>query len=165
MMRYSIVHGARQSFRHFYSGALRSFAVQALAGEPIEMQEDAGQLRDFVHIEDVIGAHLAVLRNPRADYEIFNVGSGRKDNVLNLAKVVSDCVGTSFQPYIRGIFRAGSARNSIMNIDKLKKLGWRPKHALEDNVRDYIAWIRNYPEAIRHLRRTYRDLRQKKILQ
>lgn len=165
VLRYSIVHGSRQSFRHFYSGALRSFAVQAIMGEPIEMQEDAGQLRDFVHIEDAIDAHLVVLKDPRADYEIFNVGSGRKDDVLNLAKIASDCVGASFQPDIRGIFRVGSARNSIMNVDKLKKLGWRPKHALGDNVRDYIAWIRNYPEAIRHLHRTYRDLRQRKILQ
>lgn len=165
LVRYSIVHGTRQSWRHFYSGALRSFVVQALAGEPIEMQEDAGQLRDFVHINDVTAAHIKILENPKANYEIFNIGSGRKnDTVLTLSKIVSRLAGTPHNPVIKGIYRAGGARHSLMDVGKLKKLGWETKHTLEDNVRDYIEWMRRYPEAIQYLHRTYKDMREKKII-
>lgn len=165
LLRYSIVHGPRQSFRHFYSGALRSFVVQALAGEPIEMHEDAGQLRDFVHINDCVSAHIAVLENQKANYEIFNVGSGRKgDTVLSLSKMVSRLAGVPPRPVINGAYRAGGARHSLMDVSKLKKLDWKPAHSLSDNVHDYIEWARKYPEAIRYLHRTYRDMKKKGIV-
>src|SRR3989344_1546203 len=165
LVRYSIVHGPRQSFRHFYSGALRSFVAQALAGEPIEMHEDAMQLRDFVHINDVTAAHVKILESPKANYEIFNIGSGRKnDMVLKLSKTVSRCAGVSHRPIIKGMYRAGGARHSLMNVEKLKKLGWKPTHTLEDNARDYIEWMRKYPEAIQYLHRTYGDMKKRGII-
>ena len=67
-LRFSIVLGARQSFRHFYSGALRSFAVNVRNGEPIEMNEDGGQLRDFVHVKDGARAILKTLKNPPTNF-------------------------------------------------------------------------------------------------
>lgn len=164
LVRYSIVHGARQSWRHFYSGALRSFAVQALAGEPIEMHEDAGQTRDFVHIDDVTRAHLFLLRSPRANGEVFNIGSGRKDIVLNLAKAVIKVLGIPFRSDIQGIYRVGAARDSLMDVSKMKKLGWKPQKTLEDNARDYIEWVREYPEAIMYLHETYITMKKRDIL-
>ena len=164
ILRYSIVHGARQSFRHFYSGALRSFVVPALAREPIEMREDARQLRDFVHIKDAISSHIKVLESPKADYEIFNIGSGRKgDTVLKLGKLVSKYAGVPFRPVIKGVFRRGSTRHSLMNVEKLKKLGWEPKCKLEDSARDYLVWVKQYPEAIGYLHRTYNDMKKRGI--
>ena len=76
LLRFSIVLGPRQSFRHFYSGALRAFSVYALAGEQIKMNEDGLQTRDFVHVQDVASAHRLALEDSRLDYESFNVGSG-----------------------------------------------------------------------------------------
>jgi len=165
LLRYSIVHGSRQSFRHFYSGALRSFVVQALAGEPIEMHEDARQIRDFVHIKDAVRAHIKVLESPKADYEIFNIGSGRRtDTVWKLSRLVSKCAGVPFRPIVKGIFRKGGARHSLMNVDKLKKLGWKPECSLEDNARDCVDWMRKYPEAIRYLHNTYGDMKKRGII-
>ena len=74
-LRYSIVLGPHQSFRHFYSGALRAFAVNVLNNEPISMNEDGRQTRDFVNVKDVAAAHLEVLNNSQADGQIFNVGA------------------------------------------------------------------------------------------
>jgi len=163
-LRYSIVQGSRQSFRHFYSGALRDFCVRALAGLPIVMQEDAGQIRDFVNVHDVIDAHLLVLRNKNANYEVFNVGSGKNTKVIELARTVCRVVGIPFKPEVAGEFRTNSPRNSKMNIDKLKELGWLPKRTLEDSVREYVNWVRSYPEAINYWKKTYTTMRKKKIL-
>ncbi len=163
-LRYSIVHGPRQSFRHFYSGALREFAVLALAGLPIRMHEDGGQIRDFVHVEDVTRAHLTVLKNKKADFRIFNVGSGRTTKVIDLARIVAKVAGVPFQPELKGIFRLGTPRHSPMDISKLKKLGWKPRKVLEDNVRDYIEWVNHYPEAKKYLRQTYTKMKKEGTL-
>ncbi|MBI2405390.1 SDR family NAD(P)-dependent oxidoreductase [Candidatus Gottesmanbacteria bacterium] len=163
-LRYSIVQGSRQSFRHFYSGALRDFAVRALAGLPIVMQEDGRQIRDFVNVHDVVDAHLLVLRNKHADYQVFNVGMGRNTRVVELAKAVCRIAGTAFKPSRKGEYRINSPRHSKMNIDRLKKLGFAPKHTLEDSVREYIDWVRHYPEAISYWKRTYGKMRRDNIL-
>ena len=163
-LRYSIVQGPRQSFRHFYSGALKDFSIRALAGLPIVMQEDGQQIRDFVNVYDVVNAHLVVLQNKKADYQVFNVGSGKDTIVAELAKTVCRVAGVPFKLEMAGEFRINSPRNSKMSIIKLKDLGWMPKRTLEDSVREYIDWARNYPEAISYWKKTYENMRQENIL-
>ena len=152
-LRYSIVHGPYQSFRHYYSGALRSFVAMALSGRDIEYHEDAQQLRDFVHAKDVADAHLCLLEDSRTDWQIYNVASGRTTSVFDLAKTVSDIVGVPFKTSKTVRFREATPRNSIMDISKLKNLDWQPSHTLEDNVRDYVDWVRKYPEAHKYFSR------------
>lgn len=163
-LRYSIVQGSRQSFRHFYSGALRDFCVRALADQPIVMQEDSLQVRDFVNVHDVVDAHLKVLKDPRADYQVFNVGSGSQTKVRDLAKMVCTATGVKFRPILPGLFRINAPRDSIMDISKLKKLGWHPKRKLSDSVKEFVKWIRNYPEAIKYLKESMKKLEKEKIL-
>ena len=159
-LRYSIVQGARQSYRHFYSGALRDFSVRALTGRPIVMQEDANQIRDFVNVRDVVSAHLTVLKNRRADFQIFNVGSGKKTRVKDLAKTVCRLAKVPFKPVIQGMFRINAPRHSIMDISKLKKLGWKPMYSIEDSAKEYLAWVKNYPEATAYWDKTYKKMEQ-----
>ena len=163
-LRYSIVHGSRQSFRHFYSGALREFCVRAITGLPMVLHEDGNQVRDFINIHDAIAAHLVVLENPKADYQVFNVGSGQATRVLDLAMLVCRQAGVKFRPVLEGRYRLRTARRSLMDISKLKKLGWRPTHTLKDNVQEYLSWIRQYPEAVDYLEKTYRELARTKVL-
>src|SRR3989344_2065696 len=151
IVRYSIVHGARQSFRNFYSGALRVFAIQALAGESPNIHEDGRQIRDFVNIKDVTSAHLKILGDTRTDFEVFNIGSGRVTTVLDLAKLVAKEAGVPFTPVISGAFRLNTPRHQIMDISKLKKLGWFPRFSLADNVKEYVSWVKQYPEARKYL--------------
>ena len=164
-LRYTIVHGARQSFRHFYSGALRQIAVMALSGEDIVLHEDGRQLRDYVNVHDVIDAHLCVLQNPKADFEAFNVGSGCATKVRALAEIIVKEVGIQAPIKTPGLYRIGAPRHSPSDISKLKKLDWAPKRAITDGVRDYIEWIRQFPEAKKSLIETLHTMKKKKLLQ
>ncbi len=150
-LRYCIVHGPRQSFKNFYSGALRQFAVMALTSGVITMHEDGQQLRDFVHIKDVVSANLAVLKSPQADFQTFTVGSGAPTRVIDLAKLVARECGALFKYELPGLYRVATARHSIADVTKLKSIGWAPKYQIGDNVRDYVAWIKQYPEAREYL--------------
>ena len=128
------------------------------------MQEDGQQKRDFVNIHDVTDAHLLVLQNKNTDYQVFNLGSGIETRVIELAKMVCEVAGTTFTPEMREEFRINSPHNAIMNIDKFKALGWKPKRSLENSVREYATWVRNYPEALRFWRKTYKNMRKENIL-
>lgn len=158
-LRYTIVHGPRQSFRNFYSGALRQLAVMALSDQPLVLHEDANQIRDFVHIADIVRAHMVVLGNPRANGQTFTVGSGRKTRIRDLARMILRITGKRLPIQAPGLYRTGTARHSIADIRKLRALGWTPRKTLEDNVRDYVEWVRDYPEARRFLVQTLKKLK------
>ena len=137
-LRYSIVLGTGQKFKDVDSGALRSFVEMARSGEVVT-HEDGLKLRDFVNIDDVIEAHIVVATNSKADYEVFNVGAGKSIEVMELAKYVADKFWVGARA--GGKKRFCTARHSLMNIDKLKSLGWEPKHTWREAVDEYIRGV------------------------
>lgn len=140
VLRYSIVQGARQSPKNLYSGALRIFVTQALAGKPLTVYEDGQMLRDFVNIKDVVAANLLALKNKKTDFEIYNVGGGRGYRVLDFAELVKRVTHSSSSVVVAG-FRRTDTRHAVSDISKLKKLGWRPRHTPEESIREYVAWL------------------------
>ena len=149
ILRYSIVQGPRQSPYNLYSGAMRIFVSQALAGVPITVYEDGEESRDFINIKDVVSANLLSLKNPKTTFEILNVGGGKAYKVLDFAMLVKKTTGTT-SPIIIGSFRRTDTRHAISDISKLKKLGWQPKFNTKDSLVDYVAWFQRegYAEKI-----------------
>lgn len=139
VLRYSIVQGPRQSPRNLYSGALRIFIQQALAGEPVTVYEDGRQQRDFVNVHDVVAANLTVLRSPESDFEVFNVGGGSAVRVLDFARAVVAATG-SRSAIVVGGFRRTDTRHAVSGIDKLMRLGWKPARGIDTSIRDYVSW-------------------------
>jgi dTDP-L-rhamnose 4-epimerase len=146
-MRYSIVQGPRQSFRNAYSGVLRIFAMQLLAGERPTVYEDGLQRRDYVWAGDVARANLLVLESDQANYQAFNVGAGRAWTVLEFARIMAKAAGrTDLEPLVRGEYRAGDTRHIISDISRLRALGWQPQGSPEQSARDYLAWAQDQPD-------------------
>jgi dTDP-L-rhamnose 4-epimerase len=164
-MRYSIVQGARQSYRNAYSGAMRIFAMQALAGQPLTVYEDGQQLRDFVYVGDVARANLLVFEDARADYQAFNAGGGRATTVLDFARCVAARAGRASQPRVTGEYRFGDTRHILSDVARLSALGWAPQGTLEGNIDEYLAWaqvqpdFRNYADEARAHMRTVGTVR------
>ncbi len=163
-LRYSIVLGPRQSLKHFYSGALRAFTVNALSGEPMQMNEDGKQTRDFVGVEDVARAHLAVLQDARADFKVFNVGSGETTKIIDLARIVSEEAKVPFNPSLAKRFRIGDARHQTMDIRALRALGWSPRQSLREVISAYVAWVKKIGYKKETLARNYRQLKREGVL-
>jgi len=145
-MRYSIVQGPRQSLHNAYSGACRIFCLSLHFDQAPVVYEDGMQLRDFVNIGDVIRANVLVLEDPRANFEVFNVGGGRTITVLAFARLVARCFGKDIEPGIPGAFRFGDTRHIFSDVSKLKALGWTPKRSVEESVRQYMAWLVQQPD-------------------
>lgn len=146
-MRYSIVQGPRQSFRNAYSGVLRIFAMQTLAGERPLIYEDGRQLRDYVYVGDVARANQLVLEDPRADYQAFNVGAGQAWTVLEFARIMTEAAGRpDLEPYIPGEYRFGDTRHIVSDITRLRALGWEPKGHPAQSAREYLEWATRQPD-------------------
>jgi len=140
-LRYSITQGPRQSLFNQYSGICRIFAGRALQGEPLIVYEDGLQTRDFVHIADVVDANMLVLEKDEANFQAFNVGSGRSTTVLEFANLVRAKLSRDIGLTVTGEYRRGDNRNSVSSIERLGALGWRPKRDLSTNLDDFLAWV------------------------
>ncbi|EKD23157.1 MAG: NAD-dependent epimerase/dehydratase, partial [uncultured bacterium] len=117
-MRYSIVHGPRQSLKNAYSGALRIFTLKMLANQSPTIFEDGLSQRDYVSVFDVARANADVLESDKANYENFNVGSGKSFTVIELAEIIARTIGIDANLTPCGEFRVGDNRHAVSDISK-----------------------------------------------
>ena len=159
-LRYSITQGARQSLYNHYSGICRIFFSRSLRNMPLIIYEDGKQTRDFVHVQDVVDANMLVLEKDGANFQTFNVGSGKRTTVLEYANLVLTALRSTVGLKISGEYRRGDNRHSVSSIENLWQLGWRPQRDLSTIMDEFLAWIRsvggipeNIVDAYDHMRR------------
>ena len=119
--------------------------MRVRTGQPPVIYEDGEQLRDYVSVHDVIEANLLVLRDSRADYQVFNVGADRRVTVRSLARLVIEAAGAGMEPEFAGLYRVGDSRHIFSDVSKLRALGWAPQVAQQEMVREYLAWSAEQP--------------------
>ena len=141
VMRYSIVQGPRQSFYNAYSGAMRIFALSIFFDRPPTIFEDGQQVRDFINIQDVVDANVMVLENPKADFQVFNVGGGQAWTVQQFYDTMQDQVGKHLAPKIDGAYRYGDTRHIFSDTTRLQRLGWSPKRNVSDSIESYWQYL------------------------
>jgi dTDP-L-rhamnose 4-epimerase len=160
-MRYSIVQGPRQSFYNAYSGACRVFCLALHFGHEPAIYEDGLQVRDFVNIHDVVDANLLALEDPRADYQVFNVGGGRAWTVNEFAQIAGRAFGAEIAPRPSGLYRFGDTRHICSDVTRLRGLGWSPRRGPEESVAEYVAWLRrqeNIEDVLAYAERTMKEM-------
>lgn len=141
-LRYSIVHGGRQTLKNVYSGALRIFALQLASGQNPTIFEDGKQIRDYVSVKDVALANVLVMESPEADFEVYNVGGGKAYSVIELAKKIAKQLKVKVDFKASGNYRKGDIRHACSGIEKLKKLGWKPQSSEEENIKEFLKWFK-----------------------
>lgn len=158
-LRYSITQGPRQSLYNHYSGICRIFFSRAMQEQPLIVYEDGLQTRDFVHIQDVVDANLLVLQNSDADFQAFNVGSGKSTSVLDYAQAVLAKLQSASRVHTPGEYRRGDNRHSVSSIQKLSRLGWTPRRNLSTILDDFGAWVESIGGIPKEIPDAYSDMR------
>jgi dTDP-L-rhamnose 4-epimerase len=148
-LRYFNTYGPRQALSNPYTGVAVIFCTRILNGNPSLIFEDGLQSRDFVHVKDIVQANLLVLENPNADYQVFNVGTGRPLAILDLARILLDQLGRpDLEPQIVQRFRAGDIRHCYADISRIQAIGYTPQTSLEEGISDLIQWVTKQPKAL-----------------
>ncbi|PCJ96226.1 MAG: epimerase [Zetaproteobacteria bacterium] len=88
--RFFNVYGPRQDPKSPYSGVISIFADHVLNQETIHIFGDGSQTRDFVYVGDVIRFLMAGMRHCKNDYDIFNVCTGVKTTIKDLASAMGN---------------------------------------------------------------------------
>jgi UDP-glucose 4-epimerase len=83
--------GPRQTGR--YGMVIPNFVRQGLSGHTITVHGDGTQTRSFCHVADVVGALMALVNEPRAVGEVFNVGNSEEISIMALAERVRERTG------------------------------------------------------------------------
>jgi UDP-glucose 4-epimerase len=101
--------------------------------------EDGTCVRDYVHVVDLIDAHIKALNLLGAPgHEIYNLGSGSGYSVRQVVKAASDAIGYSIA-FVDSPRRAGDPAVLIADISKAKRmLGWSPTRDLDTMVADTL---------------------------
>ncbi len=132
ILRPSNVYGPRQR-TDADGGVTAIFLERLLTGEPLEIHGNGRQMRDFIHVSDVVSAVLAALA-VEGDV-IWNVASGEATAVLDLAEMMAElaCRPAQFEYRPR---RAGDIARSLLSADALRCTGlWGPPLPLVRGLR------------------------------
>lgn len=159
-MRYSIVHGPRQSLKNAYSGALRTFTMKIMNGETLATFEDNLSTRDFVSIHDVVKANILVLESAQANYQAYNVGGGKGYTVADLAQMIGKYLKKDVRFAEKIEYRLGDTRHAVSDISKLKQLGWKLEYSEEATVKEYLDWVKKQGFDISYLHEAEKKMRE-----
>lgn len=140
-LRYFNVYGPRQDYRRSIPPVMSAFIIKLLKGERPIIYGDGSKKRDFIHVDDVNAFHLLCLKDKRTEGKIFNLGSGKNYSVLEIYEMTSKLVGKSLAPIFKPDL-PGEAWETLADISRAKKLGWKPKISLEDGLRDMIDYTK-----------------------
>lgn len=159
--RYQNVYGPGQSLKNPYTGILSIFSTRIKNGNNINIFEDGKESRDFVYIDDVVDATILSIENEKANYEVFNVGTGEKIDVLTVAEILKELYKSNIKIEISGNFRVGDIRHNLADITKANQiLGYTPKYSFQKGIKKFVDWVNtqkveedNYENSIEEMKK------------
>ena len=138
--------GPRQTGQ--YGMVIPTFVRQALAGQPITIFGDGTQSRSFTYVGDVVRAMVALINDPRAIGQVFNIGNGREITIADLAEKIRALTGSSSEivriPYDQA-YESGfeDMPRRVPDISKIAGLiGYAPTVELDEILERVIESFR-----------------------
>ena len=138
--------GPRQTGQ--YGMVIPNFVRQALAGQPITVFGDGEQSRSFTYVGDVVRAMVALISEPAAIGQVFNIGNGKEISINALAAKVKALTGSSSEivriPYDQA-YETGfeDMPRRVPDISKIRDLiGYEPTVELDEILTRVIEYFR-----------------------
>jgi len=139
-LRYGNVYGPRQD-PNGEAGVIAIFTGRIIRGEPIRVDWDGEQRKDYVYVGDIAKANLIALG--QGDDHIFNIGTGIGTSVNALHAQIATAVGRDV-PVVNAPKRAGDVRTCVFAIDKAReRLGWEPSTSLAEGIAKTAAYFKS----------------------
>src|SRR5947207_1911138 len=139
-LRYFNVYGPREAHKGVPASMVYHLAQQIKAGQRPRIFKHGEQKRDFVYVKDAVDGSIRALDAHTSG--IYNLGTGEARSFNELVDVLNKCLGTSFQPdYIDNPHAHYQNFTQADLTNARSALGYKPRFALEDGVRDYMQWL------------------------
>lgn len=160
--RFQNVYGPGQSLKNPYTGILSIFSTQIKNGNNINIFEDGKETRDFVYIDDVTDALILSIDNEKANYEVFNVGSGEKLDVLTIANTLKEKYASNVSINVSGNYRLGDIKDNQADLTKINTLlGYSPKVKFKEGISNFVDWVEKQEIEVDNYEKTIEEMKNK----
>jgi CDP-paratose 2-epimerase len=145
VFRQSCIYGPRQMGVED-QGWVAWFVIAAVTGKPITIYGDGKQVRDLLHISDLVRAfRLATERIEVAWGQVYNLGGGPANTLSIWAEfgpLLSGLLGREIKPSAKLDWRPGDQPVFVADVSKAAdELGWHPQVGVREGIAGLIAWV------------------------
>jgi len=124
---------------HVLPSLIRKFHKAKVSNaESVNIWGNGTTRREFLHTDDLAAAVLFLMENYN-DSEIVNVGFGQDQTIMELAETIQEVVGFSGYIDFDSSYPNGTPQK-ILDISKIKLLGWKPSIPLKEGLRQVYQW-------------------------
>lgn len=141
--------------------ALFLFTKAIMEGKPIDVFNYGKMQRDFTYIDDIIEGVVSVMDkipepNPRwsgdnpdsatsyAPYKLYNIGNNNPVELMKFIEALENCLGKKAQKNLLPM-QPGDVPATYADVDDLMKdVGLKPSTPIEEGIKRFVAWYRNY---------------------
>ena len=163
-LRYFNTYGPRQALSNPYTGVCAIFSSRIKNDKPPIIFEDGMQGRDFVSVHDIAEANILVMSKASANYNVYNVGTGRPTTILEISELLSQLYGKKFKPNIVNEFRAGDIRHCYADVSRIKKLGFKSSIPINVGIKELVEWGK-IQAADDYSEKAYSELKERGLLE
>jgi len=142
-VRFFNIFGPRQRADSPYSGVIAIFIGLMSEGKIPLIHGDGLQSRDFTYVGNAVCALTAAMTTPGVSGSVYNVGTGRTIDLLELVAALNGIFGTSIAAkHVEA--RIGDVKFSRANIAQIRHdLGYYPLFGFEDGLKKTVEWYRS----------------------
>ncbi len=138
-LRYANVYGPRQD-PEGEAGVVAIFIQKMLHNEQAVINGNGRQTRDFVYVDDVVEANLAMMGQEIQG--TYNVGTGLETSVNDLFRILVEHTGTTCKE-VHGPAKKGEQARSCIDNSKLRlELAWEPRTGLSEGLKKTVEYFR-----------------------
>ncbi|MFQ5579036.1 MAG: SDR family NAD(P)-dependent oxidoreductase [Nitrospiria bacterium] len=138
-LRYGHVYGPRQGL-HGEAGVVAAFTQKMLKGEQVVINGNGMQTRDYIFVDDVVDANMAVINNEVAG--TYNVGTGQETSENQLYRYLLGATASTVKE-IHGAEKKGEQTRSVLDWQKINKaVEWEPRVSLEEGLARTVAFFK-----------------------
>ena len=124
---------------HVLPAMIRKFHEAKIKNENVVLWGDGSPLREFLHVDDLAEALLLLLQKYKED-EPVNIGVGKDLSIMELSSLIQNIVGFKGEVQWDKTKPNGTPRK-LLDISKLKGLGWQPKIDLIQGLTSTYEWF------------------------
>ena len=149
---YHEIHGIHSTGLRFFTVygpwgrpdmALFLFTEALLKGKPLPIFGEGKMQRDFTYVDDIVTGIVAAI-DKNYEYEIFNLGCGRQEELMEYVRMVEESCGKEAEKDFLPM-QPGDVRATAADIGKAQKmLGFEPKTHIQEGVPKFVEWYRGY---------------------
>ncbi len=138
-LRYFNVYSEDQEYGGPYSTVISAWLESIRNNQPLRLDGDGSQTRDFIHVDDVVDANIHCMHHKkRFNGEIYDVGTGCSQSLIEIKKYFDNVFDNEWD--IKDS-RIGDIKHSKANVVKLNNIGWYSKIDLKTGLRRCVKNI------------------------